>query len=218
MFRSAAGLAILACGMFACEPRRATEVPGPTPRIHTRVQLRCHQQSSFLQCEALASNDVASFADDRDVTDAVHWTSSDEHVVHVQRGRIRGDADGTATVTATLSEAPGAPSASVSVLADSTHGARQAFVVEGQVRLFPSSDGADGADVTLIDEHGVRRTVRTPSGRDSLGQFRFALVSAGRYTLRAVRQGYRANEHTIVVPDEGSQTLTLLPEPRAATP
>jgi hypothetical protein len=179
-----------------------------------RLQLRCDEQSPVLQCHALAFDEPATDPGiGRDVTDTVHWTSSDEQSVSVQRGRISAK-QGTAIVTAAWTERPAAPSASVMVVADGRHGAaHQAYVLE--VRTFPTSDGVAGAArVTLIDDTGFEQTVTTPSREGAPGSFRFAPVAAGTYQLRAVRDGYRSNQVSVVLPDDTPRNITLLKEPR----
>jgi hypothetical protein len=180
-----------------------------------RLQLRCEPKSELLQCEALASDDAMNAsAEGRDVTDAVLWSTSDTRTVVVQGGRIRANRGSGATVTATWTAAAGAPSASVMVLADTQRGdTRQAYLIEGEVRMFPSADGVPGARVSLIDEHGVAMSVTSASGNNP-GQFRFGPVAAGTYRLRAICDGYRVREETVVMPDEKPQILTLLPEPK----
>ena len=180
-----------------------------------RLQLRCEPKSELLLCEALASDDATSAPfESRNVTDAVQWTTSDIDAVVVQRGRIRANRGSGATVTATWTAMAGAPSASVMVLADDRRGdTRQAYVLEGEVRVFPTADGVPGARVSLIDESGVALSVTSASGGNS-GQFRFGPVPAGTYRLRAVCDGYRAREEIVVMPDDKPQILTLLPEPK----
>jgi Carboxypeptidase regulatory-like domain len=181
-----------------------------------RLQLRCDEQSPVLQCHALAFDEPATDPGiGRDVTDTVHWTSSDEQSVSVQRGRISAK-QGTAIVTAAWTERPAAPSASVMVVADGRHGAaHQAYVLEGEVRTFPTSDGVAGAArVTLIDDTGFEQTVTTPSREGAPGSFRFAPVAAGTYQLRAVRDGYRSNQVSVVLPHDTPRNITLLKEPR----
>lgn len=196
-----------------CDRRRMSETPMPIGQ--PRLQLQCDEQSPVLQCHALAFDDpTTDLGSGRDVTDTVHWTSSDEQSVSVQRGRIRAN-HGTAIVTAAWTERPAAPSASVMVVADGRHGAaHQAYVLEGEVRTFPTSDGVAGAArVTLIDDSGFEQTVTTPS-RSAPGSFRFPPVAAGTYQLRAVRDGYRSNQVSVVLPNDTPRNITLLKEPQ----
>ncbi|HUK36514.1 MAG TPA: carboxypeptidase-like regulatory domain-containing protein [Vicinamibacterales bacterium] len=177
-----------------------------------QLRLQCQQQSALVQCQALASDDLSRPpVDERDVTDVVQWTASAPHVVRVQHGHIGVDGGGVTTVTATWAEAAGTPSASVFVVADAAHGqAQQAYVVEGEVRRFPSSQGLGGARVSLTDDRGVAQTMTTPSDVTALGQFRFRPVPPGTYRLRAVCDGYRSTEQVLVVPDDAPHTLTML--------
>ena len=181
-----------------------------------RLQLRCEPQSELLQCEALASGDPTNVSDEgRNVTDAVQWTTSDMGAVFVQRGRIRANRGSAATITATWTVAAGAPSASVMVVADARHGeTRQAYLLEGEARKFPTADGVPGARVSLIDENGVALSMTTASGGNP-GQFRFGPVAAGTYRLRVVCDGYRSMEEIVVMPDDKVEVLTLLPEPKS---
>ena len=209
-------IAVSICVTCACGHSHRESAPdsAQTP-IAMRLQLRCEPKSELLQCEALASDDAENALDgSRNVTDAVQWTTSDTRTVVVQRGRIRAARGSAATVTATWTSAAGAPSASVMVLADERRGdTRQAYLLEGEVRMFPSADGVPGARVSLIDENGVALSVMSAAGGNP-GQFRFGPVPAGTYRLRAVCDGFRAREETIVMPDSKPQILTLLPEPK----
>ena len=206
------GTLIAALAVCGCDehPRRTPD-PNGAPR-QTRLRLRCEPRSSLLQCVALASSDATTgFSDSRDVTDAVRWSSSDDGAVVVDGGRIRVQRGGAAEVTATWIEIPGAPSASVMVMADPRGGdARQAYVLEGEVRRFPSAEGVADAKVSLMDESGRALTVIT-SGRGD-GTFRFAPLASGRYRLHAVHEGYRSTNMTIEVPNDMPHTITLLPE------
>jgi hypothetical protein len=151
----------------------------------------------------------------RDVTDLVRWTTSDAQSVVVQRGRIRANRGAAATVTATWTDTEGMPSASVMVASDPRRGdTRQVYVLEGEVRTFPMAEGVGGARVSLIDASGVALSVTTSAAGNNQGRFRFEPVAAGAYQLRAVRDGYRATEETVVLPDDKPHTLTLLPEPK----
>lgn len=184
----------------------AKEVQTPTTPVSLRI--RCAAQSTRLECRAYA---------DEVFTDRVRWTA-DTHAVSVQDGDIRADAGGPATVTASLIDAPGSPSASVMVVADAHSGeTRQAYVFEGEVRRFPSAEHEVIADahVSLISETGVARSVTTPSQGDTKGRFRFTVLG-GQYRLRAVRDGYRVNEMRVIVPDDMPRTITLLAEPQGA--
>ena len=214
-FAFAIAIGMLVCWLSACERPRHASNDSLASRSRARLHLRCEQQSARLECQAVASDELAAFPEVHDVTDAVQWTSSDADVVRVQRGHIQAAHGGVATVTATWVGAPGTPSASVVVIADPQQGeARQGYVIEGQVRLFPTADGAGGARVSMIGPQGeLLETVTTPSDPASLGQFRFHPVAAGTYTLRAERYAYRSTEKTFVVPGDSMPTLTLLPEP-----
>jgi len=208
----ALGIAASTCATSACGRSRSAPAPAPARTSIKHLQLRCTPQSELLRCEALATDDAT---DGRDVTDAVQWTASDTREVVVQRGRIHVNRGHAATVTATWIEAEGKPSASVMVLGDALRGqTRQGYVINGEVRTFPLADGVGGARVSLIDEDGVALSVTTSSSNDAQGQFRFGPVSAGTYRLRAVCDGYRSTEETVVVPDDKPHTLTLLPEPK----
>jgi len=154
----------------------------------------------------------------RDVTDQVRWTA-DTSAVIVEEGRIRPDSGGVATVSAMLMGVAGSPSGSIAVIADARTGeTRQAYVLEGQVRQFPSAEGIGGAFVSLISEGGIAQSVTTGSHGESPGQFRFIAVARGTYQLRAVHDGFRATEIRVVVPDDMPRTVTLLPEPRSRIP
>jgi hypothetical protein len=165
---------------------------------------------------ALASSDATTgLADSRDVTDTVRWSSSNAGAVVVEGGRIRAGRGGTAEVTATWIEIAGAPSASVMVVADHGGGdARQAYVLEGEVRRFPSAEGVADAKVSLMDESGRALTVITSARGD--GMFRFEPLASGRYRLHAAHEGYRSTNMTIEVPNDMPHTITLLPEASTA--
>jgi hypothetical protein len=180
---------------------------------HTRLHVQCERRSTALQCQALASDDETT-AGLRDVTDVVDWASSDADAVSVRRGRVRANNGGGATVTATLTDAHDAPSASVMVAADAHGETRQAYALEGEVRSFPTAEGVGGVRVILIDESGIVLSAATTSSGGTVGHFRFVPVPAGNYQLRAVCDGYRAAEETVIVPDDAPRTLTLIPEPK----
>jgi hypothetical protein len=59
-----------------CDRRRMSETPMPIGQ--PRLQLQCDEQSPVLQCHALAFDEPTADPGGRDVTDTVHWTSSDE--------------------------------------------------------------------------------------------------------------------------------------------
>jgi hypothetical protein len=196
-----------ACG----NSRKAVNTPAAIN--HTRLQLRCEPQSTLLQCQALASETTNDIADTRDVTQVVRWTSSNQRALVVDSGRIRAERGATAVVTATWTEIAGTPSASVVVAGGPNGEARQAYVIEGEVRRFPSAEGVPGARVTLIEEAGGGQTVIASSSHDdAAGHFRFLPVAPGRYQVRAVREGYRSTQMAIAVPDDMPRTITLLPE------
>jgi len=195
--------------------RRMPDAPAQVGQ--SRLQLQCDQQSTVLRCQAFGFDDtMTDVVGGRDVTDNVQWTSSDDQVAVVKRGRIRAGNGGTAIVTAVWTERPAAASASVLVVA--RHGdARKAYVLAGEVRAFPTSatsDGVAGARVTLIDDTGVEQTVTTPSAGGTQGQFRFVPVAGGNYQLRAVREGYRSRQVSVTLPDNRVYIVTLLQEPR----
>ncbi|HET9832202.1 MAG TPA: carboxypeptidase-like regulatory domain-containing protein [Vicinamibacterales bacterium] len=211
-------LAILATPfMWACNSSPSTaQSNASATRTQTHVRLRCEQRTTLLECRALASDDGSS--ETTDVTDRVRWTA-DTSAVIVEEGRIRPDSGGVATVSAMLMGAAGSPSGSIAVIADARTGeTRQAYVLEGQVRQFPSAEGIGGAFVSLISEGGVAQSVTTGSHGESPGQFRFIAVARGTYQLRAVHDGFRATEIRVVVPDDMPRTVTLLPEPRSRIP
>jgi carboxypeptidase family protein len=183
------------------------------PINHTRLQIQCERRSTALQCQALASEDGTT-AGRRDVTNVVRWASSDADAVSVRSGRVSANNGSGATVTATLTDAHDAPSASVMVAADAHGETRQAYALEGEVRGFPMAEGIAGVRVILIDESGIVLSATTTSSGTTAGQFRFVPVPAGMYQLRAVCDGYRSTEETIVVPDDAPRTLTLLPQPK----
>lgn len=197
---------IIALASCACNSApTAKEVQGLTTPVSLRI--RCEPQATMLECRAYV---------DEAITDRVRWTA-DTHAVAVQDGNIRADLGGTATVTASLLDVPGSPSASVMVVADAQSGdTRQAYVFEGEVRRFPWADAIAGAHVSLISETGIARSVTTPSHGDAQGRFRFTAVPTGTYRLRAVRDGYRVNEMRVVVPDDMPRTITLLAEPEGS--
>jgi len=185
------------------------------PVAQTRVRLRCEQHTR-LQCRALASDEGSP--ESSDVTDRVTWTADTSAVV-VEGGVIRPESGGVATVSAMLMDAAGSPSASVIVVADAGSGeTRQAYVLEGQVRQFPSAEGVGGAFVSLVGETGLAQSVTTSSHGDSQGQFRFIAVAQGIYQLRAVHEGYRMTVIRVVIPDDMPRTITLLPEARSRIP
>lgn len=200
------GSFIVTLASCACNSAPAAkEVQTATTPLSLRI--RCEPQPTMLECRAFA---------DETFTDRVRWTA-DTHAVSVQDGDIRADVGGSATVTASLIDVPGAPSASVMVIADAHSGeTRQAYVFEGEVRRFPSAEAAviSGAHVSLISESGVARSVTTPSQGDAKGRFRFTAVLGGTYRLRAVSDGYRVNEMRVVIPGDMPRTITLLAEPQ----
>src|SRR5262252_8604351 len=182
--------------LSACNSAPSTE-QSRAPVAQTRVRLRC-EQHTMLECRALAS-DEGSF-ELSDVTDRVRWTA-DTSAVLVEGGRIRPESGGVARVSAMLMDAAGSPSASVMVIADAGRGeTRQAYILEGQVRQFPSAERVGGAFVSLIDETGLAQSVTTSSHGEAQGQFRFAAVSRCIYQLRAIHDGFRATVLRVVVP------------------
>jgi carboxypeptidase family protein len=200
--------------LSACNSAPPTE-QSRSPAAQTRVRLRC-EQHTMLECRALASDEEGSELSD--VTDRVRWTA-DTSAVLVEGGRIRPESGGVATVSAMLMDAAGSPSASVMVIANPGSGeTRQAYILEGQVRQFPSAEGVGGAFVSLIGETGVAQSVTTSSHGDAQGQFRFAAVARGIYQLRAAHDGFRATVLRVVVPDDMPRTVTLLPDARSRIP
>src|SRR5215467_10745267 len=112
---SRVAVVITTLGTCACNSARpATQSPAAISQTH--VRLLCEQQVLILECRAFA-DETAAAAENRDVTDRVRWTS-DTHAVVVDGGRIRSHEGGAATVTATMADVNGSPSASVSVVAD----------------------------------------------------------------------------------------------------
>ena len=203
--------------LWACNSSPSTGKSNvPAARMQTHVRLRCEQHSTLLECRALASDEGSS--ESSDVTDRVRWTA-DTSAVLVEGGRIRPESGGVATVSAMLMDAAGSPSASVAVVADARSGAtRQAYILEGQVRQFPSAEGVGGAFVSLMGETGLAQSVTTSSQGEVQGQFRFAAVGPGVYQLRAIHDGFRATVLRVVVPDDMPRTITLLPEARSRLP
>jgi len=210
---SMVAVVITTLGTCACNyARPATQTQAAIAQTHLR--LRCEQELLVLECQAFTDDGTTAADSGGDITDHVRWTS-DTRAVVVERGRIRPDQGGAATVTATMIDVTGSPSASVSVVADARSGqARRAYVLQGDVRRFPSAEGVGGADVSLISEGGVAQSVTTSSHGDGQGHFRFTAVTGGAYHLRAVHDGYRATELRVVVPDDMPRTITLLPEPQ----
>ena len=207
------GIVVATVAISACNSAAAAqELQAPASQVSVRI--RCEPQSAILECRAFSDEVPTALAGVADITDRVRWTS-DTHAVVVQGGNVRAGLGGSATVTASLVDVAGSPSASVMVVADARSGdARQAYVFEGEVRRFPSAEAIAGAHVSLISETGIARSVTTPSHGDAQGRFRFIAVAAGTYRLRAVSDGYRVNEMRVVVPDDLPRTITLLPEPR----
>jgi len=204
-----------ACGQSRRAPAAAAADSSALRVAQVHLVLQCAPTSDLLQCDALVSDLLAPSDGSRDVTDVVRWTTSDAQAVVVERGRIRATRGATAVVTATWAEPPGTASASVMVTADTSRGiTHQVYVLEGEVRTFPTADGVAGARVTLINGAGVALSATTASVAGGLGQFRFAPLEAGTYLLRAVHEGYRTTEETVVLPDDKPHTLTLLPEPK----
>jgi len=209
------GITVTTLALCACNSAPAAkELQGPVTQM--RVRLRCEQRATVFECRAIAFDEGATMPlQDGDITDRVRWTA-DTHAVVVQGGRVLADRGGTATVTASWIDAPGAPSASVMVVADARSGdTRQAYVFEGEVRQFPSAEAIAGANVSLISEAGIAQSVTTPSHGDAQGRFRFLAVPEGTYHLRAVHDGYSATEVRVVIPGDMPRTITLLPEPRS---
>jgi len=207
------GVVASICLTNACGRNAASANASAASINRTRVQVQCERRSSMLQCQALASEDPTN-PNGRDVTDVVTWASSDANAVSVRRGRVQASSGSAATVTATLDQAHDAPSASVMVAADAHGETRQAYVLEGEVRRFPTGESIAGVRVSLIDESGIVMSATTSSPNGTVGQFRFPAVPAGTYQLRAVSQGYRSTQETVLVPDDAPRTLTLLPEPK----
>src|SRR5689334_7356665 len=161
-------IAILVTTHFICACNSAPSTVQPNqPAVHTQthVRLRCEQRATLLECRALATDEGGS--ETSDVTDRVRWTA-DTSAVAVEGGRIRPDSGGVATVSAMLMGATGSSPGSVTVVADARTGeTRQAYVLEGQVRQFPSAEGIGGAFVSLISDGGIAQSVTTGSHGDS---------------------------------------------------
>lgn len=208
---SMVAVVITTLGNSACNSARpATQ--SPVSISQTRVRLGCEQQLLILECRAFA--DDATTVENSDITERVRWTS-DTNAVVVEGGRIRAQEGGAATVTATIGDVSGSPSASVMVVADARSGqTRRGYVLQGDVRRFPSAEGIGGASVSLISEGGAAQSVTTSSHGDGQGHFRFTAVGGGTYHLRAVHDGYRPTELRVMVPDDMPRTITLLPEPQ----
>ena len=208
------GVVMITLVMSACNSARGSkELQAATSQVSVRV--RCEAQLTVLECRAFSDDVTLALATGGDITDRVRWTA-DTRAVVVRDGKVRADAGGTATVTASLADLPGAPSASVTVVADAASGdTRQVYVFEGEVRPFPAADAIAGAQVSLISDAGVARSVTTASHGEGRGRFRFTAVPRGAYRLRVVSDGYRVNEMRVVVPDDMPRTITLLAEPRS---
>ena len=207
------GIVIGTLAIGACNSASAAK-EFQTPASQVTVRIRCEPQSMMLECRAFAYDVATALGGVSDVTDRARWTT-DTRAVVVENGKVRAEAGGTATVTASLIDVPGSPSGWVMVVADARSGdTRQAYVFEGEVRRFPSAEVIAGAHVSLISETGIARSVTTASHGDAQGRFRFIAVAAGAYRLRVVSDGYRVNDMRVVVPDDMPRMITLLPEPR----
>jgi Carboxypeptidase regulatory-like domain len=161
-----------------------------------------------------ASDDRVDPTRGSEMTQTVVWSTSNANIANVVRGRVTGNAPGTATILASFRSGDETLSASVVVIVDDEHPCPTlAFDVKGVVRDV-SNTGITNVEVTLVDEQGRTRTLVTPeSVRPSDGSFQFVPVLGGQYRLRARKPGYRSVERLLNVPDAAPLTLVLLAEP-----
>jgi len=203
----------LAAMMAACSAR--VDVSSAPP---VSLRLSCIGDESLLRCRALEGVDRTDdrLSEERDVTAAARWASSDEAVATVGAGGVSGIDAGTTTIAASVVDGHESRTASIRVLV-STPGAAPtiAFDVEGAVR-DSSNAGVAGVQVSLVDDQGMTRELVTGVAIDGL--FRFADIASGRYRLRASKAAYRAVEKEVTIPASAPLTLVLIAEPAAKAP
>ena len=204
----------LAVSIQACSTGAIS--PPPTPQVSS-VSLTCAPKAGDLNCRALASRAGEQVqSEPADVTGWAVWSSSDDRLASVERGRVTGVTAGVVSIAASIPGSSPAISASVKVVVDRPGGVPQvAYEVEGAVR-DSSNRGVADVDVTLAREDDEAQTVAAAKSVDGL--FRLPAVAGGRYQLRAVRAGYRVAEKSITIPDPLPLTLVMLPEPTARVP
>jgi hypothetical protein len=155
------------------------------------------------------------------LTDAVVWSTSDDRIASVYRGRVAAVGAGTAFITAnTSATAPGRQSSTVIVLVSQRVDVPEvAYAIDGEARDFATRDGAANVQITLVEraETGAFKTLqKTVTNPD--GSFRFLPVLAGRYHLRATSSKFESTEKEVRVPDPAPLTLVLLRKPDTKDP
>ncbi len=91
----------------------------------------------------------------------------------------------------------------------------QAQVVKGRVTSGAASQPVEGAAISLLDSSGARVGGMFS---DALGEFAITAPTSGRYTVRAVRIGYRPTEGASIAIDAGQvveESLVMEPVPVA---
>jgi hypothetical protein len=146
-----------------------------------------------------------------DMTDVAAWSTSNVKTAKIVGGRVTANEPGTATIAASVRSGNETISSSVLVVVDG-EGARPqvAYDLKGVVRQL-SNDGLANVELTLVDDQDRARSTAT-SG--VAGDFRIVPLLGGQYRLRATKQGYRAVERPVNVPDAAPLTLVLLFEPQ----
>jgi Carboxypeptidase regulatory-like domain len=211
-FVSRCGLTLAAAAVFsACN----TYVPAQGKERRATIatlKVSCEPQSDALQCRAIGemAYERTDPRRETDLTDTATWSTSSVKTVKIVGARVTANEAGTAAIVASVRSGDETLTSSVLVVVDAERTRPQvAYDLTGVVRE-PSNNGIMNVEITLVDGGGHARTTVT-SGAD--GAFRFVPLLTGQYLLRATKQGYRAVERPVNVPDPGPLTLVLLFEP-----
>jgi hypothetical protein len=206
------GLTLAAAVAFAaCKAHQPEPAQRRAPAI-TLLSVTCEPDHAALNCRAIG--DAAAEGNDpreTDMTDVAAWSTSNIKTVNIVRGRVTANAPGTATIAASVRSGSETLSSSVLVVVDGEGTAPQvAYDLKGVVRQV-SNDGLANVELTLVDDQDRARSTAS-TGVD--GAFRIVPLLGGQYRLRATKQGYRAVERPVNVPDPAPLTLVLLFDPK----
>jgi hypothetical protein len=211
-FTACLGLTLAAFTVPACNVAIPAQGKGRDATV-SALSISCEAHDAALQCRALEQNSEprTDSSNEADLTEAVGWSTSNANTATVVRGRITAHAPGMATIGASMRSGDETVSSSVLVVVESERTPPQvAYDLKGLVRDV-LNDGVKNVELTLVDQQGQTRTTIT-GGAD--GAFQFVPLLSGEYRLRATRQGYRAVERLVNVPDAAPLTLVLLFEPK----
>ena len=177
------------------------------------LKVSCEPQADALNCRAIGkmANEWTDPRGETDLSDTAAWSTSNVKTANIVGGRVTANEPGTANIVASVRSGDETVTSSVLVIVDAERGRPQiAYDLTGVVR-GPSNDVITNVELTLVDDNGHARATAT-SVAD--GAFRFVPLLTGQYRLRATKQGYRAVERPVNVPDAAPLTLVLLSDPK----